>query len=268
MTRILGSSRSAIVASRRVRRSYPGRRHPRPHPPSRPSHRAQGAFTAPPPRRRRKSRCMSGGAPIAHGGPQRLPARAAPSLVRALRDARGSPPWTPGTILWRLDRPRHSYTTCIHVGGVDRRPSRLGHFGQPLSVITITGFGDQNQPEWLITFTGIRNKAEQQFGSGGVQGIQAQGERLEFVRPTPSGGTVKHRVRITTKWRRRRWLGVTKATRAMKEMLAMWGDPEAATECWQTVLIFLSSLKATSLPKGSLRPSGTIVHGQGTGMHG
>src|SRR5713101_9130258 len=79
---------------------------------------------------------MSGGAPIAHGGPQRLPARAAPSLVRALRDARGSPPWAPGTILWRLDRPRHSYTTCIHVGGVDRRPSRLGHFGQPLSVIT------------------------------------------------------------------------------------------------------------------------------------
>jgi hypothetical protein len=34
-------------------------------------------------------------------------------------------------------------------------------------------------------------KAEQQFGSGGAQGIQAQGERLEFVRPAPSGGTVK-----------------------------------------------------------------------------
>ena len=31
------------------------------------------------------------------GGPQRLPTRAAPSLVRALRVARGSPPWTPGT---------------------------------------------------------------------------------------------------------------------------------------------------------------------------
>ncbi len=68
---------------------------------------------------------------IAHGGPQRLPTRAAPSLVRALRDARGSPPWTPWTILWRLDRPRHSYTTCIHVGGADRRPSRPGHFGPP-----------------------------------------------------------------------------------------------------------------------------------------
>jgi DNA replication protein DnaC len=34
---------------------------------------------------------------IAPGGPQRLPTRAAPSLVRAPRDARGSPPWTPGT---------------------------------------------------------------------------------------------------------------------------------------------------------------------------
>ena len=31
---------------------------------------------------------MTAGAPIAHGGPQRLPARAAPSLVKALRDAR------------------------------------------------------------------------------------------------------------------------------------------------------------------------------------
>jgi hypothetical protein len=32
---------------------------------------------------------MTARAPIAHGGPQRLPARAAPSLVRALRIARG-----------------------------------------------------------------------------------------------------------------------------------------------------------------------------------
>jgi hypothetical protein len=45
---------------------------------------------------------MSVRASIAHGGPQRLPARAAPSLVRALRDARGSPPWTPWTILYCL----------------------------------------------------------------------------------------------------------------------------------------------------------------------
>jgi hypothetical protein len=45
---------------------------------------------------------MNARAPIAHGGPQRLPTRAAPSLVRALRDARGSPPWTPWTIRCRL----------------------------------------------------------------------------------------------------------------------------------------------------------------------
>jgi hypothetical protein len=45
---------------------------------------------------------MNARALIAHGGPQRLPTRAAPSLVRALRDARGSPPWTPWTILCRL----------------------------------------------------------------------------------------------------------------------------------------------------------------------
>jgi hypothetical protein len=45
---------------------------------------------------------MSVRASIAHGGPQRLPARAAPSLVRALRDARRSPPWTPWTILYCL----------------------------------------------------------------------------------------------------------------------------------------------------------------------
>src|SRR5438105_784280 len=41
---------------------------------------------------------------LAHAGPQRLPTRAAPSLMRALRVARGSPPWTPWTILCRLDR--------------------------------------------------------------------------------------------------------------------------------------------------------------------
>jgi len=45
---------------------------------------------------------MNASAPIAPGSPQRLPTRAAPSLVRALRDARGSPPWTPWTILYRL----------------------------------------------------------------------------------------------------------------------------------------------------------------------
>ena len=41
-------------------------------------------------------------------------------LVRALRDARGSPPWTPWTILCRLTSPAF-YTTYIHVSGADRR---------------------------------------------------------------------------------------------------------------------------------------------------
>src|SRR5439155_8030985 len=58
--------------------------------------------------------------PIAHGGPQRLPARAAPSLVRALRAARGSPPWTPWTILCPLDRHHPFYATCIRVDGAAR----------------------------------------------------------------------------------------------------------------------------------------------------
>ena len=30
---------------------------------------------------------------------------------------------------------------------------------QVSSVITITGLGDHDQPDWLITMTGIRNKA-------------------------------------------------------------------------------------------------------------
>jgi len=42
---------------------------------------------------------------IAHGGPQRLPARDAPSLAKALRVARGSPPWTPWTIRTGLTGP-------------------------------------------------------------------------------------------------------------------------------------------------------------------
>src|SRR5438046_8484478 len=69
---------------------------------------------------------MTARALIAHGGPQRLPTRAAPSLVRALRDARGSPPWTPWTILCRFDRHHPSYATCIRVDGANRcDPTRL-----------------------------------------------------------------------------------------------------------------------------------------------
>ena len=64
---------------------------------------------------------MTARALIAHGGPQRLPTRAAPSLVRALRDARGSPPWTPWTILCRLDRQHPFYATCTRVDGAHQR---------------------------------------------------------------------------------------------------------------------------------------------------
>jgi len=64
---------------------------------------------------------MTARALIAHGGPQRLPTRAAPSLVRALRDARGSPPWTPWTILCRLDRHHPFYATYIGVDDAARR---------------------------------------------------------------------------------------------------------------------------------------------------
>src|SRR6267378_2795699 len=58
MTRILGSSRSAIVASRRVRRSDPRRRDPRSRHPPRAPHRPERPLAAPPPRHRRKLRCV------------------------------------------------------------------------------------------------------------------------------------------------------------------------------------------------------------------
>jgi catechol 2,3-dioxygenase-like lactoylglutathione lyase family enzyme len=80
------------------------------------------------PRRRRS--CMTARASIAHGGPQRLPTRAAPSLVRALRDARGSPPWTPWTILCRLDRHHRCCATCTRVGGKRRRHFHAGPSGR------------------------------------------------------------------------------------------------------------------------------------------
>jgi hypothetical protein len=94
---------------------------------------------------------------IAHGGPQRLPTRAAPSLVRALRVARGSPPWTPWTIRSRLDPPRHANATYAYVGGAARHDHHAGLLQARDRVITITGIGDHLQPEWLITFTGMRN---------------------------------------------------------------------------------------------------------------
>jgi hypothetical protein len=70
-------------------RPDPGRRDAGPHRAPRSSHRAQGTILAPTSCRRRKPRCMTARASIAHGGPQRLPARAAPSLAKALHGARG-----------------------------------------------------------------------------------------------------------------------------------------------------------------------------------
>src|ERR1700740_3707905 len=101
---------------------------------------------------------MTARALIAHGGPQRLPTRAAPSLVRALRVARGSPPWTPWTILCRLDRHRPSYATYLRVGDEDRCHPHAGPYGPHDGVITITGIGDHLRPEWPITITGTRSK--------------------------------------------------------------------------------------------------------------
>ena len=98
---------------------------------------------------------MNARALIAHGGPQRLPTRAAQSLVRALRVARGSPPWTPWTILCRLDRHHPFYATCIRVDGANRCDPHADPIGRVRGVITITGLGDHLRPERPITITGI-----------------------------------------------------------------------------------------------------------------
>ena len=112
---------------------------------------------------------MNARALIAHGGPQRLPTRAAPSLVRALRVARGSPPWTPWTILCRL-----TGTTLFcnlywcrrrSLLRPSRRPCRPRH-----GVITITGIGDHLRLEWPITITGMRIQGGQQGDYQGNQG--------------------------------------------------------------------------------------------------
>jgi hypothetical protein len=41
---------------------------------------------------------------------------------------------------------------------VERRDPHAGLLPPVISVITITGIGDHLQPEWLITFTGMRNQ--------------------------------------------------------------------------------------------------------------
>jgi hypothetical protein len=42
---------------------------------------------------------------------------------------------------------------------VERRDHHAGLLPPVISVITITGIGDHLQPEWLITFTGMRTRS-------------------------------------------------------------------------------------------------------------
>jgi len=56
---------------------------------------------------------MNASAPIAPGSPQRLPTRAAPSLVRALRDALGVPSMDAVDDPLPLDRHQPFYATCL-----------------------------------------------------------------------------------------------------------------------------------------------------------
>src|SRR4051794_36045494 len=97
---------------------------------------------------------MNARAPIAHGGPQRLPARAAPSLVRALRVARGSPLWTPWTILCRLDW-HHPFLQPVFVSTAQLAATLTPTLSARDGVITITGISDHLRLEWPITITGI-----------------------------------------------------------------------------------------------------------------
>src|SRR6516165_7446366 len=93
---------------------------------------------------------------IAHGGPQRYPTRAAPSLMGALRDARGSPQWTPWTILCRLTGTtglmQPLLVSTVQIAATLSPTVRPRH-----RVTTITGIRDHLRPEWLITITGIRS---------------------------------------------------------------------------------------------------------------
>jgi hypothetical protein len=49
---------------------------------------------------------------------------------------------------------------------VERRDDHAGLLPPVISVITITGIGDHLQPEWLITFTGIRSVLLDRRSSG------------------------------------------------------------------------------------------------------
>jgi hypothetical protein len=106
--------------------------------------------------RRRKPRCMSARAPIADGGPQRLPARAAPSLATALRGARGPLHGLRGRSAADLTGPTMPMQPTLMSAAWSAATITPGFCRPVISVITITGIGDHLQPEWLITFTGMR----------------------------------------------------------------------------------------------------------------
>src|ERR1700730_14364405 len=100
---------------------------------------------------------MTARALIAHGGPQRLPTRAALSLVRARRVARGSPPWTPWTILCRLDR-HYPFLQPVFLSTAQIAATLTPTRSAALDVITITGISDHLRLEWPITITGMRSQ--------------------------------------------------------------------------------------------------------------
>jgi hypothetical protein len=54
-------------------------------------------------------------------------------------------------------------------------------------VITITGFGDHNQPEWLIIFTGIRKNTGKfaDSGFGGASEAAKKGTKSVHCGPIP-----------------------------------------------------------------------------------
>src|SRR3982074_1986512 len=84
------------------------------------------------------------------------PNRFSLSVTGTKTSHRRPPPWT---IRGRLDRPHHDHATYAYVGGVQRRDPPAGLLPPVISVITIPGIGDHLQPEWLITFTGMRTDA-------------------------------------------------------------------------------------------------------------
>src|SRR5258708_26117365 len=86
---------------------------------------------------------MTARALIAHGGPQRLPTRAAPSLVKGTARRARVPSVDSVDDPLPLDRHHPSYATCIRVDGADRCDPHADSVGRvktrsrsPESVIT------------------------------------------------------------------------------------------------------------------------------------